>query len=37
MDGIVFDDERWPILVVTFTGDHSEATTRRLMQGMKGY
>ena len=37
MDGVEFDDERWPILVVTFTGDHSEWTTQRFMQAMERY
>jgi hypothetical protein len=37
MHGIEFDDRRWPILVVTFTGDHSEKTTEQFMQGMEGY
>jgi len=37
MHGIEFDDRRWPILVVTFTGEHSEKTTELFMQGMEGY
>jgi hypothetical protein len=37
MDGIEFDDQKWPILVVTFTGDHSEKTTERFMRGMESY
>jgi hypothetical protein len=37
MDGIEFDERRWPILVVTFTGDHSEKTTEQFMRGMEGY
>jgi len=37
MHGIEVDDSQWPILVVTFTGDHSEKTTQRFMQEMEGY
>lgn len=37
MLGVSFDESRWPILVVTFEGNHSDQTTERFMRAMEGY